>query len=198
MTHQATTLLTAADLMTRYEKGVHSELIRGVLYQRPPRAFEHGEIVLNLATPLQQFIRARRLGRIITSVVGIQLESNPDTVRIADLAYISAEQIPLNQQRPGYVHIPPRLVAEVIDPSDNPVAVYDKIQMWLRFGVILALLVDPGLQTVQVLPAHGPTRTLTVADTLDCTAVVPNFTLPVRDIFGLPAESGATAPSIDP
>ena len=164
-------------------EGVRGELIRGVLYETMPTGLEHGEIVMNLGAALHQFVRPRRLGRIAGSDAGIQLESDPDTVREPDLAFISAERLPLDVRVPGFAKVAPDLVVEVISPNDRSVAVHDKIQMWLRFGVRLALLVDPASQTVVAQPAEGPARTFTVADTLDCGDLLPGFTYPVRDIF---------------
>jgi Uma2 family endonuclease len=50
---------------------------------------EHGEIVVNLAALLWNFIRAQRLGRLVASDSGVWLERDPDTVREPDIAFFS-------------------------------------------------------------------------------------------------------------
>ncbi len=125
------------------------------------------------------------MGWVVGSDAGIRLESNPDTVREPDLAFISAAKLPLNTRVRGYSEVVPDLVVEIISPNDRPVAVNDKAQMWLRYGVRLALLIDPDARTVVVLSGNGPPQTLTDADTLDLGDVLPGFTCPVRDIFDL-------------
>ena len=84
--------------------------------------------------------------------------------------------------RPGW--IPDAWYVELMSPSDRPVAVNDKAQMWLRYGVRLALIVSPETRTIVALPADGPARTFREDDALDCGEVLPVlFTCPVRDIF---------------
>lgn len=178
-------LLTADDLLRLYSEGVRGELIRGVLHQTVATGIEHGEIAVNFAILMGTFVKSGRSGRVVGSDAGIRLERNPDTVREPDIAYISAEKLPLDTRVRGYAEVVPDLVVEIISPSDQAVAVYDKAQMWLRFGVQLVLLVDPDARTVTVLPQDGPAQTLTDADTLDGGDVLPGFTCPVQDIFDL-------------
>ena len=180
-----TKLLTADDLLRLHSEGVRGELIRGVLHQTVATGIEHGEIAINLGSIFRNFVRPNRLGRVVGSDAGIRLERNPDTVREPDLAFISAEKLPLDTRVPGYAEVVPDLVVEIISPNDRPAAVYDKAQMWLRFGVRLVLLVDPEARTVTILPHDGPVQTLTDADTLDGGDVLPGFACPVRDIFDL-------------
>ena len=180
-----TKLLTADDLLRLYSEGVRGELIRGVLHQTVGTGIEHGEIAMNFGAIFRNFVRPARLGRVVGTDAGIWLERNPDTVREPDIAFISAEKLPLDTRVRGYSEVVPDLVVEIISPSDRPVAVHDKAQMWLRFGVRLVLLVDPDARTVTVLPHDGPAQTLTDADTLDGGDVLPGFSCAVSEIFDL-------------
>ena len=137
MTTTKPQLLTPDDLMRLHSEGVRGELIMGALHKKASSGLGHGEIVLNLGAPLHQFVRARRLGRVIGSDTGIQLEHNPDTVRDPDVAFISAERMPLDVREQRYAQVVPDLVVEIVSPSDRPVPVFDKSQMWLRHGVRL-------------------------------------------------------------
>ena len=178
-------LLTANDLLRLHSEGVRGELIRGALYKTVATGAQHGKIVVNVSILMGSFVKLGRLGWVIASDSGIRLEHNPDTVREPDFAYISAEKLPLDAHVPGYIEVVPDLVVEIISPNDRPVAVYDKAQMWLRFGVRLVLLVDPDVRTVTVMPQDGPAQTLTDTDILDGGDVLPGFTCPVQDIFDL-------------
>ena len=77
----------------------------------------HGEIVMNLGGELRNFVRPRRLGRIIGSDSGILLERDPTTVREPDIAFISAEQYPLGTRVSGYYEGVPELVVEIASPT---------------------------------------------------------------------------------
>ncbi len=178
-------LLTADDLLRLYSEGIRGELIRGMFHKTAAAGLEHGAIAINLGSMMRAVVRPARLGRVVGSDSGIRLERDPDTVREPDLAFISAERLPLDIRVRGYSEIAPDLVVEIIAPGDRPAAVHDKARMWLRYGVRLALLVDPDTRTVTTLPADGPPRTLGEDDTLDGGDVLPGFTCAVRDIFDL-------------
>ena len=176
-------LLTADDLLRLHSEGVRGELIMGVLHETVSTGLEHGAVVMNIGILMGGFVKPRRLGWLIGSDSGILLEQSPDTVREPDIAYISAERLPLDVRVRGYSQVVPDLVVEVVSPSDRPAPVYDKAQMWLRFGVRLVLIVDPEARSIMAVPSEGMTRTFTADDTLDCGEVLPGFSCPVREIF---------------
>ena len=178
-------LLTAADLMRLHSEGIRGELIRGVLHQTVATGIEHGQTVANLTILVGAVVKPGRLGWLFCSDAGVRLERRPDTVREPDMAFISAERLPLDVRVRGYAEIPPDLVVEIVSPSDRPVAVHDKAQMWLRYGVRLVWVVNPETRTIITMPADGPAHTLYEDDTLDGGDVIPNFSCPVRDVFDL-------------
>ena len=176
-------LLTADDLLRLHSEGVKGELIMGVLDEKVSTGLEHGEVVGNVLSPLHQFVKPRRLGRVFGSDTGILLERNPDTVREPDVAFISAERMPLDVRIRRYSEVVPDLVVEVVSPNDRPIPLFDKAQMWLRFGAQLVWIVNPETRTIVAWPQAGPARTFTEDDTLDGGDVLPGFTCAVRDIF---------------
>ena len=176
-------LLTAEDLLRLDAQGVRGELIRGVLCETMPTGLEHGEIVMNLGGELRNFIKPRKLGKLAASDSGVWLERDPDTVREPDIAYFSAEKIPLDARVTGYAQVAPDLVVEVVSPSNSRQEVNDKALMWLRYGVRLVLVVHPNTRTVEVHREGHRVLTLTENDTLDGMDVLPGFTCAVKDIF---------------
>ncbi len=176
-------LLTADDLLRLYSKGVRGELIRGVLCETVAAGIEHGKIAANLVIAIGGFIKPGRLGTLVASDAGIRLQRFPDTVREPDVAFISAERLPLDARVRGYAEVPPDLVVEIVSPSDTIQAVNDKAIMWLSFGVTLAWVVNPDARTVEVHRASGPVVTLYDDDSLAGGEVLPGFVLPVKEIF---------------
>ena len=183
MTTAKQKLLTADDLLRLDSQGVKGELIRGVLYERMPASHEHGKVTASFVIGLGGFIKPRRLGTIVASDSGVWLERNPDTVREPDVAFTSAERLPLDLFVQGYAEVVPDLVVEVASPSDSRRAVAEKVQMWLDYGVRLVWAAWPDSRTIDVHPAGGPVTTLTESDTLDGGAVLPGFAMPVREVF---------------
>ena len=185
MTTTKQKLLTADDLLRLDSKGIRGELIRGVLHKTMPAGIEHDGIVINLCWLLGTFNKPRRLGRLAASNVGVLLERNPDTVREADLLFISAEKLPRNIRVTGYYDRPPDLIVEIASPNDSRREVNAKVQMWLSYGVRLVWAIYPATRTVESHPQRGAPTLLTEVDALDGGDVLPGFTCKLSDIFDI-------------
>ncbi len=183
MTTARTKLLTADDLARLVSQGVRGELIRGVLYETMPTGVNHARIVVKLVLLLGAFIAPRRLGTIMASDLGVVLERGPDTVREPDIAYISAERMPLGLDVPGYSELVPDLVVEVVSPNDRLSDVDEKARMWRDFGARLVWVVYPDTRSVDIYGEDGTTETLTENDILSGNNVLPGFACSVSEIF---------------
>ena len=176
-------LLTADDLLELHRKGFRGELIRGVLAETVSTGVEHGKIAAKFTIKVGIFVEPRKLGTIVTSDSGVLIGRNPDIVREPDMAFTSAERMPLGERIRGYSEVPPDLVVEIVSPGDTVRALFDKSQMWLRHGVTLVWVADPDTRTIDVYRADAPAVTLEEDYTLDGAPVLPGFTLPVREVF---------------
>ncbi len=183
MTTTAQRLLTAEDLLRMDGQGVRGELVRGVLCETMPAGYEHGIVVVNLAAELRNFVKPRRLGTVTASDSGVWLERDPDTVREPDVAYFSAEKIPLDARITGYAEVVPDLVVEIASPSTGLQQANDKALMWLRYGVRLVWVVHPGARTVDEHREGRAVRSLTAAENLHGADVLPGFTAPIQALF---------------
>ena len=181
-------LLTAADLLRLDGEGVRGELIRGVLCETMPTGHEHGKIVTKLVIRLGNFVEQRALGTLVASDSGVWLERDPDTVREPDIAFTSAEKIPLDARITGYAEVAPDLVVEVASPTDSRREVHDKAHMWMSHGVRLVWVVHPETRTVDVYQPDEAIATLGEQDALDGLDVLPGFTCEVSAVFGPRAE----------
>ena len=175
--------MTADDLMRLSSQGVRGELIRGVLHETMPTGVNHSRTVLNLGAEMRSFVKPRRLGTLMASDLGVRLERDPDTVREPDIAFISAERLPLDADVPGYLELVPDLVVEVASPGDSRREIREKALMWLEHGVRLVWVPFPDARTVDVYFADGTTSTLSEDETLDGSDVLTGFTCPVSEIF---------------
>ena len=177
--------LTADELLRLYARGVRGELIRGVLHETMPTGGEHGETVSNLHFLMASVVKPRRLGRLATSDSGVWLEREPDTVREPDIAFISAERLPLDVRVSGYYEVTPDLVVEVVSPSNSRREMDEKARMWLEFGARLVWVVYPVTRSVDVYLDDGAMATLGESDTLDGGGVLVGFSCAVSEIFEL-------------
>ncbi|WP_419845935.1 Uma2 family endonuclease [Candidatus Poriferisocius sp.] len=178
-----TKLLTADDLLRLSGQGVRGELVRGVLHETMASGHRHGKIAVNVVMELGNFVRPRKLGSLVASDSGVWLERDPDTVREPDVAFTSAEKIPLDAEIDGYAEVVPDLVVEIVSPSDSRRWARDRAQMWLGHGAPLVWIVHPDTRTIDVYRPGADSTTLQEDDSLEGHDVLPGFTCSVSTIF---------------
>lgn len=179
-------LLTAGDLLRLSSQGVRGELIRGVLHETMSAGLRHGRIAVRLSAQLHNFVEPRGLGTVVGTDSGVLLEREPDTVREPDIAFFSADTLPLDADVPGYADIVPGLVAEIRSPGDTLREVHDKARMWLSYGVRLVWVVRPEERAVDVHRPGEAIATLGEGDALDGHDALPGFACEVAALFGPP------------
>ena len=114
--------------------GMRHELVRGDLTVMPRPGFRHGRRQLRIASLLDAYGAASKHGRAATDV-GLLLERDPDTVRGPDVAYLSAERLPLDQEPEGFLTIAPDICVEILSPSNRRSEMHEKIVEYFQFGV---------------------------------------------------------------
>lgn len=176
-------LLTADDLLRLRSEGVRGELVRGVLHETMSAGHRHGTIVMRLGARLFNFVEPRGLGSIVASDSGVWLERAPDTVREPDIAYTSAEKIPLDADIPGYPEAVPDLVVEVKSPSDSRRYAHNRGRMWVDYGVRIAWVLYPETRTAEVHRPEVPVVTIDADGALDGGDVLPGFACPLDTVF---------------
>jgi Uma2 family endonuclease len=178
-------LITAEDLLRIPEDGLRHELVRGELREIAPAGHKHGRIVLNVTTPLDQHVRANKLGAVFAAETGFKLAANPDSVRAPDVAFVRQERLFGTEAVEGYWPGAPDLVVEVISPGDIYTEVEEKVTDWLDAGSRMVVLVNPRKRSVTVYCSLTEISILTESDVLDGRDVVPGWAIPVKDIFQL-------------
>lgn len=178
-----TKLLTADDLLRLHSYGVSGELVRGVLRRTGFNVPEYDQPRVSLERKLRSFIESRQFGTLLTNA-GIWLENDLDTVRKADMAYISNENIQAGALNHGYLEAVPDLLVDIIGPTDFLQTVRENAKMWSAHGVRLVWIIYTGARSVFTYHAYdGSILTLTENDNLDGENVLPGFSCPVRNIF---------------
>jgi len=148
-----------------------------------PSGSEHVGIIIEISTPLHQFVKAHGLGRVLGTEGGFIISRKPDTVRAPDVAFISADRIPGGRLPKGFFPGAPDLAVEVMSPSDTAEELDEKVQDWLAAGTRLVWVVNPKSKTVAVYDSPSASRILHIEETLDGGELLPGFALPLRQIF---------------
>lgn len=185
MSTATTKLMTAEELFRMPDDGFRYELVRGELKRMSPTGDEHGRVTMELAGPLHQHVKRNNLGKVYAAETGFKLESDPDTVRAPDIAFVRLERIKEEPRVKSYRFGAPDLAVEVTSPSDRVSEVEEKVKEWLEAGAAMVWLVSPKLKTVTVYRSLTDIATLTEKDTLDGGDVVPGFQIPVAEIFAI-------------
>jgi Uma2 family endonuclease len=170
----------AQDLERLADSDQRYELVQGDLIEMPPPSKEHGLIIASLIAALLPFIRAHELGQLMAEA-GFLLESEPDTVRAPDVAFVRRERIaPISG---GYYPFAPDLAVEVISPSNSVGAVQTKIAQYFAKGARQVWLIYPAMRTLHVYSSPKSVRILDTTDTLEGGDLLPSFSLPVAELF---------------
>jgi Uma2 family endonuclease len=159
------------------------ELVRGRIVRASPTSPLHGKIEGNLHFHLRAFVEPRQLGTVLVGEVGIYTRRRPDTVRGADVLFISEARQGEHLQRKGFLEVAPDLVVEVLSPSDSRAEVDEKLREYFSRGVKLVWVADPERGDVRAYRSPEDVRTFGLDDALPGDDVLPGFSVPVRRLL---------------
>jgi Uma2 family endonuclease len=174
-------ITTASQLFETPSLG-RCELIRGEFVEMSPTGFEHGRLAAEIAGVLRDFVKPRNLGVVTGAETGFVLERNPDTVRAPDVGFIRTERLPSKKMR-GFFDGPPDLAVEILSPSDRASEVVAKVHDWLHAGCRSVWVVDPETESITVHESKDRIYELAQSDILTGGEVLPEFSMPVQQIF---------------
>lgn len=167
------------------DDGFRYELVKGELLRMSPTGTKHGEVTMNLAAPLHYHVKLHKLGQVYAAETGFKLETNPDTVRAPDIAFVRTQRIRSQGKLQGYGDGAPDLAVEVMSPGDTKREVAEKINEYFAGGARLVWVVNPKSKTVTVYRSSSDSTTLTENDTLDGGEVVTGFQIAVAEVFAI-------------
>ena len=174
-------LYTGAEALALGDIGPY-ELIEGRIVHMSPTKHQHGKYKINLATILNNFVKQHKLGEVQGGEVGLYVRRNPDTVRAADVLFISNERL-AKANPDSFLDVAPELAAEIVSPDDRWTEIRQKIREYLSAGVSVVLVIDPAEQTATVYRSFANVHELTTADTLTLEDILPGFSVPVAELF---------------
>ncbi len=108
-----------------------------------PAGSEHGRIASRILIRLGTHVEANDLGETFAAETGFLIESNPDTVRAPDAAFVSHASMSTVDDTSAYLPLAPDLVVEVVSPNDTSSDVEAKVEQWLGAGSLTVLVADP-------------------------------------------------------
>lgn len=176
-----TVSMTAEELLHLNLPNKRTELVRGRLIVREPAGFRHGAVANRLSLAISSHVQINQSGLVLAAETGFKLASDPDTVRAADVAFVSRERLP-DPLPTSFAAMAPDLVVEVLSPDDRPGEVLAKVVDWLSAGCRLVWVVDPGRRNARVYRADGSESLLAHDGVLEGEDVLPGFAQPLATI----------------
>lgn len=158
------------------------ELIEGRIVPMSPTGDKHGSYEGNFYYALRSFVDSHNLGKVRVGEVGIYTRRDPDTVRAADVLFISKERY-AQKISPGYLDVAPDLVVEILSPNDAWIEVTQKLREYFAIGVRLVWVTDPQIRSVYAYRALTDVREFTENDNLPGDDVLPGFSVKVAQLF---------------
>lgn len=158
------------------------ELIGGRLALMTPTGDEQGGVEVSIGARLLAYAEQQRSGRVRTGEVGIYVRRNPDTIRAADVLFISNERY-ARKQSASFLDVAPELVVEVLSPTESWSEVTQKMKEYFAIGVRVIWIVDLAARTVYAYRSLSDVREFTAHDELTEEAVLPGFAVQVAALF---------------
>jgi len=174
--------ITAEKLALMPNNGKRCELVDGVLHMMSPAGGRHGRIAAKLLLRVGSHVEQRRLGETFAAETGFVLSRNPDTVRAADVSFVSKERLGNMADYPGFLPLVPDLVAEVVSPHDESSEVESKAAAWLQAGVRVVFVVDPQTRSIREYRSSDQIRVYR-DEFVDVHDILPDFRLDVSELF---------------
>jgi Uma2 family endonuclease len=137
------------------------------------------EVAVNISFFIKLYLRQHEIGGHITGADGGYMVAGQRF--IPDVAFISQAKQPEPSHDP-YNPNAPDLAVEVLSPTDDPGMVRLKLASYWAAGTIV-WIVDAEKKEVEIYTPGQTPRHAGAEDTLDGGAVLPGFTLAVKDIF---------------
>ena len=158
-----------------------TEWVRGRALQKMSPTRDHGRLQMKLASLLDAWSRGR--GEVATEWrFRIGLPGGPLRPLVPDISCVALEQLRgLEREAIQTPAFAPTVAIEVLSRGDDPRDVASKIDVYLRGGSLLVIIVDPASRSM-TLHDIGAVTALGERDTLRHPAL-PEFELALGDLF---------------
>lgn len=158
------------------------ELVRGRVVALSPTGYGHGAVEAKITTRLTIYVEATGKGEVVNGEVGIFIQRDPDTVRAADILFISKERLARRISK-SYLDVAPELVVEVLSPDDRWTDVTEKLEDYFSAGVDRVWVLVPKLRRVLIYRSLTEVTQLNADQILTDEDILPGFSVPVSNLF---------------
>jgi len=179
----ATPLMTADEFLAQYGGELNVELVKGRVVRYPMPGAKHGGVCVKAVFLIYEFVSRHGLGRVMSNDTFVRIAEDPDTIRGADVCYISYTRLPKDQDLPDGPCPTPDLVVEIKSPTDRMNRVIAKATEYLEAGVAVVVALIPETKSAVLFRPDDVPYPLATDAELTLPDVLPGFSVPVRKFF---------------
>ena len=180
---RTSTLLTAEEFARVAEVLGPCELVKGEIIPRSFGRVRACEVSGKACFLLGTHVRAHRLGHVLANEAGVVVARRPDTVRGADVAFISYQRLPRDARVEGFLELPPELIIEVLSDDESWAEMEQKIAEYHAAEVDLIWVLDHRALALRSYPRDALPVLLRDTDTASADPHVPGFSCRVSELF---------------
>lgn len=180
---QTQKLMTIEEYSNLPASKVPTELIRGRIVEMNVPKPTHGTIVSRACRILDEFVEEYELGIVVGGDSGVITERDPDTLRGADVAFISHKRLPRDADLDEYLDVAPEVILDVRSPSERWENVLEKVAEHLNAGVLVVCVLDPHAKSIRLYRPDEPEQILNADDELTLPEIHARFRQPVSRFF---------------
>lgn len=158
------------------------ELIEGRLVPMSPTSHRHALLENRLGRVLANWAEPAESGLVLCGEAGIYIRRKPDTVRAADVLFISSERYQ-RVTSPSYLDVAPELAVEILSPDDRWSEVTAKIADYFAAGVDRVWVVDGKLRKVFAYRSPSEVRIFSHTEALEEPEILPGFRWSLEELF---------------
>jgi Uma2 family endonuclease len=159
------------------------ELVNGEIIPMSPGGFRHSKVTGRAFFLLEAHNQAHHQGHVLTGEAGFIVRRGPDTVRGADVAFISYRRLPVDTRFTGFLEVPAELIIEVLSDDTSWAEMEKKIGEYHAAGVDLVWVLDPRTLTLRAYPRGASPVLLREADIVSADPHMTGFSCAVADFF---------------
>jgi Uma2 family endonuclease len=168
---------TSIDDIERYE------VIDGVRMEREPMGAFETVLASWLCYLLNSFAAGKKLGLAVNETLFV-LDASRNLQRRPDVAFVSYSRWPtaVVAREPAW-NVVPDLAVEIVSPTNLAEEIDSKVTDYFRSGVRLVWVFYPDAGRVYIYQSPTQVSILERTDTLDGSEILPDFRLPIVQLY---------------
>jgi Uma2 family endonuclease len=166
------------------DEDVLYEVVDDQVVELAPMGAYEVRLATLLAARIETFARQHQLGRAVQEML-FDLTVATGRKRRPDVAFVSVNRWLFTRRIPRTEawEVVPNLAVEVVSRTDSVDSIVDKIAEYFHAGVDRVWVVFPSQEQVYVYDSPTSVRILTRTDELSGDPILPNFRLPLVELF---------------